>query len=58
MIYIVFFFNMGPSTAVQAMSLSLCSKILSALWWTVLHEKKFPVEANVLDSPLLDSTDF
>jgi len=49
---------MGPSTAVQAMSLSLCSKILSALWWTVLHEKKFPVEANVLDSPLLDSTDF
>ena len=40
------------------LSLSLCSKILSALWCTVLHERKFSVHANVFDSPLLDSTDF
>jgi len=50
--------NMGPSTAVQVVSQTLCSKILSALWCTVLHERKFPVHANIHENPLLDSTVF
>jgi hypothetical protein len=49
---------MGPSTAVQTVSLSLCSTILSALWCTVLRERKFPEHANIHENPLLDSTDF